>query len=124
MIKLRSRSMFLPQSAILLQLLYIKENCDIPFCAHRTFCIPKARLRLGIGLRTVSISVRREVSLTREGFPSRASMYRPATPISQVAVSIARKCWAEAFFQYISEYTVFREKEKNLGWGVTRRPAK
>lgn len=46
----------------------------------RTLSMPKARLMVGIGLRTVSKNVRLEVSRTRDGLPSRASMYRPATP--------------------------------------------
>lgn len=37
------------------------------------------------GCLKASSAVIREVSLTREGFPSRASMYRPATDVAFLA---------------------------------------
>lgn len=37
------------------------------------------------GCLMASITVMRDVSLTRDGFPSRASMYLPATPVAFLA---------------------------------------
>lgn len=37
------------------------------------------------GCLTASITVMRDVSLTRDGFPRRASMYLPATPVAFLA---------------------------------------
>lgn len=37
------------------------------------------------GCRRASSTVKREVSLTRDGFPSLASMYRPATDVAFLA---------------------------------------
>lgn len=46
---------------------------------------PTARPVTCSGCLSASSTVMREVSLTRDGFPSRASMYRPATDVAFLA---------------------------------------
>lgn len=56
------------------------------FCILTAECNTKTKLRFTLmGCFSASSTVMREVSLTREGLPKRASMYRPATAVAFLA---------------------------------------